>query len=110
MPSKLNIGAWQGLGATGLNIGAYQGNTGINFTPTFTYGELQFINATTTDNTPDFNYGELTIYYETVSTGGTTVWVNVAGVWKAVTTVSINVAGVWKTVSSVKVNVAGTWK
>ena len=78
--------------------------------PVFVYGELQFANATTADNTPDFNYGELTIYYETVSTGGTTAWVNVAGVWKAVTTVSIDVAGVWKTVSSVKVNVAGTWK
>lgn len=45
-----------------------------------------------------------------VATGGTTTWVNVAGVWKAVTTISINASGVWKTVSNVKVNVAGSWK
>ena len=74
----------------------------------FSYGELKFINATSTDNTPDFSYGELEILYE--AGGETTIWVNVAGVWKAVTTVSVNVAGTWKTVSAVKVNVAGTWK
>ena len=30
----------------------------------FSYGELKFINATSTDNTPDFSYGELMILYE----------------------------------------------